>query len=92
MDAAKKAAAAATPATTPAATPAAATPAATPDVVPLSIAQIKTRSNSQAIVRETIKHDTMLAAMGLLALHDMHDTPCADYVFQNRNNYTCNIL
>lgn len=59
---------------------------------PLSIAQIKTRSKSQAIVQETIRRDTMLAAMGLLALHDMHDTQCADYVFQNRNDYTCNIL
>jgi len=95
LDADKKAAAAMPAAA--AATPAAAMPAA----APLSIAQIKTRSKSHAIERETIRHDTMLAAMGLLALHDMHDpanagwfpdTQCADYVFQNRDDYTCNIL
>jgi hypothetical protein len=65
---------------------------AMPDAAPLSIAQIKTRSKSQSIARETIRHDTMLAAMGLLALHDIHDAQCADYVFQNRDDYTCNIL
>ena len=43
------------------------------DAVPLSIAQIKSRSKTQAIEQETIKHDTILAAMGLLALHDIHD-------------------
>jgi len=85
-----------------AATPATTTPTtATLDAVPLSIAQIKTRSKSHAIEQETIRHDTMLAAMGLLALHDMHDpanagwspnTQCAEYGFQNRNDYTCNIL
>jgi hypothetical protein len=103
-------AAAAIPAT--AATAAAATtmPAATtattmPAAVPLSIAQIKTRSKAQSIAQEAIRHDTMIAAMGLLALHDMHDPANAgwfpdpanagwfhDYVFQNRNDYTCNIL
>lgn len=66
------------------------------DAAPLSIAQIKTRSNTQAIEQETIKHDTMIAAMGLLALHDIHDPANAgwfpDHVFQNRNDYTCNIL
>ena len=86
-----------------AAMPATAMPAATAmhDAAPLSIAQIKTRSKSHAIEQETIRHDTMLAAMGLVALHDIHDpanagwlpdTQCADDVFQNRNDYTCNIL
>jgi len=72
LDADKKAAAAMPAAA--AATPAAAMPAA----APLSIAQIKTRSKSHAIERETIRHDTMLAAMGLLALHDIDDPPLID--------------
>ena len=71
------------------------------DAAPLSIAQIKTRSKTQAIQKETLRQDEIIAALALLAIHDMHDQPNADwfpdtapseYQTQNRNNYTCNIL
>ena len=55
---------------------AAAMPAAA--AVPLSISQIKTRSQTQVNRQKTIQTDTMLAAMGLLALHDIDDPPLID--------------
>ena len=86
-----------------AATTAAAAPASTAAhaPAPLSIAQIKTRSKTQAIQKETLRQDEMIAALALLAIHDMHDQPNAGwfpdtapskYQTQNRINYTCNIL
>lgn len=84
-----------------AATAATAATAAAHAPAPLSIAQIKTRSKTQAIQKETLRQDEIIAALALLAIHDMHDQPNADwfpdtapseYQTQNRNNYTCNIL
>lgn len=64
--------------------------------------QIKTRSKTQAIQKETtMRQDEIIAALALLAIHDMHDqqnagwlpdTAHCEYQTQNRNNYTCNIL